>query len=189
MKEVLQLQSGDFKCSLLTLKMKYKTINENLVNPKKTRLFRIHHIWWILAPGTSRESKEPEILTNPSHLGCRGDDGLQRCGGTWGVTRVTAGVLCAVVMVVVSVGGGALQQLLPAWRRFRLGIEGGGGGQRSRWWRWGGGGAHDWSHPAEKAESGLDLSLKSWFDQILFRLSGSLGYLIWFKPGFSWNTF
>ena len=62
-----------------------------------------------------------------THLGRRGDDGLQCCGRPRGIAGVTAGVLCAVVVVVVTVGGGALQQVLPACRRLRLRVEGGGG--------------------------------------------------------------
>lgn len=65
-----------------------------------------------------------------SHLGRGGDDGLQRCGRPWGIAGVTTGVLGAIVVVVVRVGGGAFQEVFPACRRFRLGVEGGGGGER-----------------------------------------------------------
>lgn len=68
------------------------------------------------------------LQTASTHLGCCGDDSLQRSGGAWGVPGVTAGVLGAVVMVVVAVGCRAFQQLLPASRRLALGVEGGAGG-------------------------------------------------------------
>lgn len=83
--------------------------------------------------------------THPqTHLGCGGDDGLQRPRwGASGVAGVTAGVLCAVVVVVVGgIGGRALEQVLPA--RFDLRVEGGGarggGGGRAQRSRGGGGG-------------------------------------------------
>ncbi len=94
---------------------------------------------------------------NSTHLGCRSDDGLQCCRWPWGIAGVTAGVVCAVVVVIVTVRGGTLQQVLPACRRLRLGVEGGGGGQRSWRWRGGGGGTQDRGHPAQKPGSSLDL--------------------------------
>lgn len=61
------------------------------------------------------------------HLGCGSDDGLQCCRRPWRVARVTAGILSAVVMMVVAVRGGALQKILPTSRRLRLRVVGGGG--------------------------------------------------------------
>lgn len=46
---------------------------------------------------------------NYTDLGCRGDDSLKRCRGPRGIAGVATGVLCAVVVVVVTVGGRVLQ--------------------------------------------------------------------------------
>lgn len=82
---------------------------------------KIQHTSWVTAPF-------PLVLTSMiyrcPHLGCGGDDSLQRCRGPRGISRVTAWVLCAVVMMIVTVGGRGLQQLFPTWRRLCLGVEG-----------------------------------------------------------------
>lgn len=90
---------------------------------------RDHNSGLLAPPTTGKSLLSGDWLTVCwSHLGRGGDDGLQRCGRPRGIAGVTTGVLCAVVVVVVGVGGGAFQQVFPACRRFRLGVEGGGGG-------------------------------------------------------------
>lgn len=78
---------------------------------------------------------------------------MQRCRRPGGVAGVATGVVRSVVVVVVAVGGGAFQQVLPACGSFPLRVKGGGGGERTRGWRGGRGRAQNRSDPAQSSVS------------------------------------
>lgn len=66
-----------------------------------------------------------------THLCGGGDDGLQRRRRPGGIAGVATGVVRSVVMVVVTIGSGTFQKVLPACRRFPLWVKGGGRGKRT----------------------------------------------------------